>query len=302
MKKTAGTLKTTQKDKISTVASLELALDLIEEDPNQPRNEFDPVTLQELADTIRLRGVKTPISVHPNLQKDGYFIINHGARRFRASILAGKESIPAFIDSDYTQSDQLIENLQRDNLTPREIADFIGRQVSNGLKSVEVAKEIGKSEAFVSQHLNLLNLPDPIAKLFNSGEIRDVIVINDLLRAYKQDQARLTKWLNNPDQEITRSSIRLFREFIKNKDTHYQESNDITHEDVTAVTVNPNPATKSIPPMATMVKLIDEFYVIINNKNSVLDKTLTLLSKEEKNQLAYLLNKLVTFGKTIKGD
>ena len=49
MKKTAGTLKTTQKDKISTVASLELALDLIEEDPNQPRNEFDPVTLQELA-------------------------------------------------------------------------------------------------------------------------------------------------------------------------------------------------------------------------------------------------------------
>ena len=55
-------VKTTQKDKISTVASLELALDLIEEDPNQPRNEFDPVTLQELADTIRLRGVKTPIS------------------------------------------------------------------------------------------------------------------------------------------------------------------------------------------------------------------------------------------------
>lgn len=82
---------------------------------------------------------------------------------------------------------------------------------------MEVAKEIGKSEAFVSQHLNLLNLPDPIAKLFNSGEIRDVIVINDLLRAYKQDQARLTKWLNNPDQEITRSSIKLFREFIKIK-------------------------------------------------------------------------------------
>lgn len=108
--------------------------------------------------------------------------------------------------------------------------------------------------------------------------------------------------LNNPDQEITRSSIRLFREFIKNKDTHYQESNDITHEDVTAVTVNPNPATKSIPPIATMVKLFDEFYVIIKNKNSVLDKTLTLLSKEEKNQLAYLLNKLVTFGKTIKGS
>ena len=302
MKKTAGTLKTTQKDKISTVASLELALDLIEEDPNQPRNEFDPVTLQELADTIRLRGVKTPISVHPNLQKDGYFIINHGARRFRASILAGKESIPAFIDSDYTQSDQLIENLQRDNLTPREIADFIGRQVSKGLKSVEVAKEIGKSEGFVSQHLTLLNLPDPIAKLFNSGEIRDVMIINDLVRAYRQDQSRLTKWLHNPDQEITRSSIKLFREFIKNKDTHYPEVDDITHEEITAVSASPIPTTKCHSPLVTMVKLIDEFYLIIKKENNVLDKTLTLLSKEEKNQLTFLLNKLVTFGKTIKGD
>ena len=62
MKKNVDTLKEPQKDKISTVDSLDLPLNLIEEDPNQPRTEFDPITLQELADTIRLRGVKTPIS------------------------------------------------------------------------------------------------------------------------------------------------------------------------------------------------------------------------------------------------
>ncbi len=300
MKKTAGTIQAAQKDKISTVGSLDLALNLIDEDPNQPRNEFDPITLQELAETIKLRGVKTPISVHPNLEKKGRFIINHGARRYRASILAGKESIPAFIDSDYTQSDQIIENLQRDNLTPREIADFIGRQVSTGLMSKEVAKQIGKSETFVSQHLTLLNLPDPIAKLFNSGALRDVIIINDLVRAYKQDPLKLTKWLSNPDQEITRSSIKLFRAFIKNKGAHYQEVNDITNENPATVSLISNPTIKPNPPIATMVRLVDEFYEIIKIQNNALDKTLTLLSKEEKNQLTSLLNKLVTYGKAMK--
>ncbi len=297
MKKTIGTLKATQGDKISTVDSLEMALSLIDEDPNQPRNEFDPITLQELAETIKLRGVKTPISVHPNLEKKGHFIINHGARRYRASILAGKESIPVFIDSDYTQSDQIIENLQRDNLTPREIADFIGRQLSTGLMSIEVAKQIGKSQTFVSQHLTLLNLPDPIAKLFNSGVLRDVIIINDLVRAYKQDQSKLTKWLNNPDQEITRSSIKLFREFIKIKSNNHREVNDISNEDLKTVSLTPSPTIKSNPPIATMVRLIDEFYAIIKMQNNTLDKTLTLLSKEEKNQLTSLLNKLVRLGK-----
>ena len=90
MKKTAGTLKTTQKDKISTVASLELALDLIEEDPNQPRNEFDPVTLQELADTIRLRGVKTPISVHPIYKRMGISSLIMGHVVFVPLFLPGK--------------------------------------------------------------------------------------------------------------------------------------------------------------------------------------------------------------------
>lgn len=165
---------------------------------------------------------------------------------------------------------------------------------------MEVAREIGKSEGFVSQHLTLLNLPDPIAKLFNSGDIRDVMIINDLVRAYKQDPLSLTKWLNNPNQEVTRSSIKLFREFIKNKDAHYQEPNNMTTKEITAIPENPSPMTKVNPSMAPMVKLMDEFYGIIKKNNSVMDKTLTLLSKEEKNQLLYLLNKLVKFGKKLK--
>ena len=107
---------------------LELALSEIVEDPNQPRVEFDQETLAELAESIKLRGVKTPISVRPH--DGGGYIINHGARRFRASGLAGKTTIPAWIDSDYTDEDQIIENIHRDALRPREIAEFIGRKLS----------------------------------------------------------------------------------------------------------------------------------------------------------------------------
>src|SRR5574344_889709 len=94
-------------------------ISLIDEDLCQPRAASNPgfseESLNELAETIKVRGVKSPISVRED--KNGRFIINHGARRFRASKLAGKIFIPAFIDNDYTKLDQVIENLQRNNLT-----------------------------------------------------------------------------------------------------------------------------------------------------------------------------------------
>jgi ParB family chromosome partitioning protein len=92
-----------------------------------------------------LRGVKTPISVRDNPDAAGRYLINHGARRVRASKLAHKTSIPAFIDNDYNEADQVIENLQRNELTPREIADFIGRELAKGKKKGDIAKELGKS-------------------------------------------------------------------------------------------------------------------------------------------------------------
>lgn len=147
-----------------------LDINLIDEDPNQPRKEDNPgfsqQSLKELALTIAERGVKSPISVRPT--DNGRFIINHGARRYRASKLAGKTTIPAFIDNDYTHLDQLIENIQRDALTPREVADYIGYKISMGFKKSEIANELGKSNAWVSQHSVILDMPEPIAKAFNN--------------------------------------------------------------------------------------------------------------------------------------
>lgn len=206
---------------------LELALDLIDEDPKQPRTKDNPGfsrrSLEELAATIRLRGVKTPISVRENPGAEGRYIINHGARRYRASSIAGKTAIPAFVDNDYSEADQVIENLQRNELTAREIADFIGRELSLGKKKSQIAHEIGKSPAFVTQYVTLLDLPDPIAVAFNTGRTNDVTVVNELVAAFKKDPADVDVWLADDSQELTRGSVRLLREFLDDKRKHRVE-------------------------------------------------------------------------------
>jgi ParB family transcriptional regulator, chromosome partitioning protein len=215
---------------------LNLNLDLIDEDPNQPRTKSNPgfsaESLEDLAKTIRQRGVKTPISVRVNPEIDGRYLVNHGARRLRATQLAGQSTIPAFIDNDYNQADQVIENLQRNELTPREIADFIGREIAKGKMKRDIAQEIGKSNAFVSQHVALLDLPDPIAKVFNTGRSRDVTLINELVTVNKKKPDEVAAWLADENQEITRGSVKLLREFLESKGGLSDEKRGVENADV----------------------------------------------------------------------
>ncbi len=196
-----------------------LKLELIAEDPAQPRAEdnpgFSPASIAELASTIQLRGVKSPVSVRKNPTAPGRYIINHGARRYRASKVAGKADIPAFIDDDYSQVDQVIENLQRNELTAREIANWIGREMAAGKKKGDIAKSLGKSAAFVSQHVTLLDLPEPIAHAFNIGRANDVTVVNELVTAYKKKPREVTEWLEAEQLELTRGAVKQFREFLE---------------------------------------------------------------------------------------
>ena len=95
---------------------LMLPVDSIDEDPDQPRQEFDPGALQELADSIRQRGVLQAISVRPHPQQPQRWMVNMGARRLRASRMAGKPVIPAFVDEAADSYAQIIENEQREGL------------------------------------------------------------------------------------------------------------------------------------------------------------------------------------------
>jgi len=199
-------------------APLQLPLDLIDEDPHQPRAAdspgFSAASLGELAKSVRLRGVKTPISVREHPGRPGRYIVNHGARRFRAARLAGLRTVPAFIDNDYNETDQVIENLQRNDLTAREIADYIGRELARGLRRKEIAQRISKSAAYVTQHATLLDLPEPVARAFSSARVRDVSLVNELVQAYRDRPDVVTAWLDDDQQEVTRGSVRMLREFL----------------------------------------------------------------------------------------
>jgi len=222
-----GRKKDNKKGLVAPIGATEIDITLISEDIHQPRKEFNQETLRELTETIKLRGVKSPISVRPNPDKPGTYIINHGARRYRASINAGLTKIPAFIDTDYSEADQVIENLQRDDLTSREIADFIGRQLAGGKTKSEIARLIGKTNPYITMHATLLDLPDPLAEVYRTGRCTDVTALYDLTRLYKANKDEVITWLAlSTQEEISRLDVYQFSKFLKLKKTPPSNSTD----------------------------------------------------------------------------
>ncbi|TWI62534.1 ParB family chromosome partitioning protein [Pseudoduganella lurida] len=241
-KKDEGVVKSTDHGSVEAGRPIELPLDLIDEDPQQPRRADNPGfsarSLSELADSIAQRGVKTPISVRTNTERPGRYLVNHGARRLRASRLAGKDTLPVFIDPDYSQADQVVENLHRDGLTAREIADYIGRELSKGLKRKQIAQKISKSAAFVTQHARLLDLPQPVAQAFNAGRVRDVTVVNELATAHQKNPAEVERWLEDERQEITRGSVLHLRQFLTQRSGFSHPAiDDSTDDGIDALTL-----------------------------------------------------------------
>jgi len=109
----------------ATGKPLELLLDAMDFDPKQPRRRVLAETLAELAQTIKADGVLQPICVRPHPEDQGRYLINHGERRVRAARLAGLTTIPGFIREDVDPYAQVVENVQRDDLLPLDLAAFV---------------------------------------------------------------------------------------------------------------------------------------------------------------------------------
>ena len=261
----------------------EIDIDLIIEDIHQPRKEFNQDTLRELTETVKLRGVKSPISVRPNPDKPGTYIINHGARRYRASINAGLKTIPAFIDTDYSEADQVIENLQRDNLTSREIADFIGRQLAAGKTKSDIARQLGKTNPYITTHAALLDLPDPIDEVYRSGRCTDVTAIYDLTRYYKVSKAEVINWINiSAPEEISRLDVKHFGKFLEQKKQKgaidSDEQTQQAEEKTDAMADQQKPNQKS-----AQITLLDSIYHLIKkDKRSPKDLVRELPKDDQK--------------------
>ncbi len=150
-----------------------LPLHKIEPNPDQPRRDFDPEELEELAESIRTHGVIQPLTVRE--MSNGYYQIIAGERRWRASRLAGLEEIPAVIieaDDKKAMELALIENLQRSDLNPVEEANGYDSLIREyGLTQEEAAARVGKSRPAVANALRLLSLCEGVLDKVRSGEL-----------------------------------------------------------------------------------------------------------------------------------
>ena len=151
---------------------VELNLSELRSNPYQPRKNFDQKALQELADSIKEHGVFQPIIAKKSVK--GYEIIA-GERRVKASIMAGKETIPAIV-RDFSDEDMmeiaLLENLQRENLNALEEAEAYKKLITTlSITQEDLAKRIGKSRSHITNMLGLLTLPAPVKELVVNGSI-----------------------------------------------------------------------------------------------------------------------------------
>lgn len=159
------------KDLSSAVA--EIALTDIEVNPFQPRVDFEPEALKELSSSIAVHGLIQPITVR-HLGAGKYQLIS-GERRLRASKMAGLKAIPAYVrlanDQEMIEM-ALIENIQRQELNPIEIAITYGRLMKEcELTHQQMAERVGKGRTTITNYTRLLNLPENIQKALQIGDI-----------------------------------------------------------------------------------------------------------------------------------
>lgn len=145
----------------------------VEPNPDQPRQDFDPVELQSLADSIAQHGVVQPLTVRE--MPSGYYQIIAGERRWRAARMAELKEIPVVIieaDDKKTMELALIENLQRQDLNP--VEEALGYQTlmqEYGLTQEDTAKQVGKSRPAVANALRLLSLSEKVLEMVRTGSL-----------------------------------------------------------------------------------------------------------------------------------
>ncbi|HIX69601.1 MULTISPECIES: ParB/RepB/Spo0J family partition protein [Enterococcus] len=171
---------------VKTEVIVDIQLSELRPNPYQPRKTFDEASLQELATSISHSGVFQPIIVRQSAVK-GYEIIA-GERRFRASKLAGKETIPAIIrefDEESMMQVAVLENLQREDLTPLEEAEAYEMLMKNlELTQAQVAERLGKSRPYIANYLRLLTLPKLVKEMvqderLSMGQARTLLGLKD---------------------------------------------------------------------------------------------------------------------------
>ena len=188
--------KKSSKKSIDKHGVMEVRVKDIHPNPNQPRREFDQNALEELANSIKLKGVVTPVTVR--VTEKGYELIA-GERRWRASKISRKQKIPAYVINVKNDAEimeiALIENVQREDLNPLEESEAYAVLNSKfGMSHNEIAMAVGKKRVTISNSLRLLKLPTEIRRslrkgIISAGHARAILqgkTLSQMMNAWKK--------------------------------------------------------------------------------------------------------------------
>lgn len=176
---------------------LDIALDQIEADPDQDRKDFESDDYQEyfseLRASVRANGIREPIKLL-QISKRKFKIIE-GENRWRAAKAEGLRVIPAIvrknISFEQALNDQLIENLNRRNLSPYEEALAFERRLSGGMSEGEFMKTFGKKAPWISKRKTLLKAPDDVLRIARTGKVRNIDTLNSLAKKPEEQRNSL---------------------------------------------------------------------------------------------------------------
>jgi ParB family transcriptional regulator, chromosome partitioning protein len=196
---------------VPTGLALVVPIEQLDEDPDNPRKEFPPEAIEELAQDIVQRGMLQPIVVSDRNDK-GRYLIRFGSRRWRAAIQAGLTSVPVVFAVEARNAyDQVAENLKRQNLSPLELAQFIRLRVEAGESNAEVGRQLGMDLTTVAHHLALLSLPPVLDQALKSGRCESPRTLHELSRLY-EDQPEQVAALVSGAGPITREAVASLRD------------------------------------------------------------------------------------------
>ena len=196
----------------------------IEPNRNQARKIFDQDSLQELADSIKMYGVIQPIVV---TEKEGYFSIVAGERRWRAAKIAGLTEIPAIVrDGDEKKNKEisLIENIQREDLNPIDKAEGIKALIDEyQLTQEEIAKILGKSRSGVANTVRILNLSPRVLELAKEGKLTEGHCRSLLMEPDPIAQYKMAMRIINNNQTVRQAEAKIQRKRkVKDFDPKYE--------------------------------------------------------------------------------
>jgi ParB family transcriptional regulator, chromosome partitioning protein len=200
---------------------IEIDLDKISPNPEQPRKFFDEIALNELADSIEKNGLLQPILVKKINSADHasetYFIVA-GERRYRAHKQIGKATIAAVITAGDTDEVALIENIQREQLRPLETAEALDRlMATHGYTQDAVGKVIGKARNTVSELLSLLKLPESIKADVRTSDTASKSMLIELVKL--EQDAQLAAWQAFKEgKTVTVKAVRQTKQGVENSE------------------------------------------------------------------------------------